>query len=96
MLFLKQSLILPLLYHKSAITCQIDLYKVSNSKLKPYLRICVKTKIIESMSRPQQLHKRGTIILGHPVYQTKNVYKHSQVIEIKPFQKPTLKRAAKV
>ena len=27
----------------------------------------MKTKIIESTAPPQQLHKRGTIILGHPV-----------------------------
>ena len=35
MLLLKQPLILPFLYHKSATTGQIDSYKVSNSKLKP-------------------------------------------------------------
>ena len=47
MLFLKQPPILPFLCHKSATTCQIDLYKVSNSKLKPDLCICIKTGIIE-------------------------------------------------
>ena len=47
MLFLKQSLILPFLFHKSATMCQIDSYKVSNSKLKPDLYNCIKTKIVE-------------------------------------------------
>ena len=43
LLFLKQPLIFPSLYHKSAITCQIDSYQVSNSKLNPDLSSCVKT-----------------------------------------------------
>ena len=46
-LFLKQPLISPFLDHKSATTCQIDSYKVSNSKLKPDLCNCVKSEIIE-------------------------------------------------
>ena len=45
MLFLKQPLFMPFLYDKSATTCQIDSYKVSNFKLKPDLCNCVKTKI---------------------------------------------------
>ena len=61
MLFLKQPFILSVLCHKSATICQIDSCKVSNSKLKPDLRNCVKTKIFESMAPPQQPHQRGTI-----------------------------------
>ena len=61
MLFLKQPLILPFLYHKSATTCQVDSYKASNSKLKPDLCNCVKTEIIESMDPPKQSRKLGTI-----------------------------------
>ena len=53
MLFLKQPPILPFLCHKSATTCQIDLNKVSNSKLKFDLRSCVKIEIIESIAPPQ-------------------------------------------
>ena len=64
---LKQPLILPVLYHKSATTCQIDSNKVSNSKLKHDLCNCAKTEITESMAPPHQLHKRGTTFLGHPV-----------------------------
>ena len=48
--FLKQPLNLLFLCHKSATTCQIDSYKVSNSNLKPDLRNCVKTEMIESMA----------------------------------------------
>ena len=66
-LFLKQPLILPFLCHKSTITCQIDLYKVSNSKLKPDPFNYVKTKIVESTAPPQQPHKQGTHFLGHTV-----------------------------
>ena len=64
---LKQPLILPFLFHKSATTGQIDSYKVSNSKLKPDLCNCAKSEIIEFMAPPQQQHKGGTIF-GHPVY----------------------------
>ena len=71
MLFLKQPLILTYLYHRSATICQIDSYKVSNSKLKPDLSNCVKTKMIEHAAPPQQPDKLGTIFLGHPVC---NVY----------------------
>ena len=67
MLFLKQPHILPFLCHKSATTCQTDSYMVSNSKFKPHLCNCIKTEMIESIAPPQQPHKRGTIILGHPV-----------------------------
>ena len=49
MLVLKQKFILLLLFHKSATTtCQIDSYKVPNSKLKPALCSCVKVEMIES------------------------------------------------
>ena len=51
--FLKQPLIVPFLFHKSGTTCQIDSYKVSNSKLKPDLYNSVKIKIIESAGPPQ-------------------------------------------
>ena len=68
MLFLKQPLSLPFVHHKSAtITCQIDSYKFSNSKLKPGLCNYVKARIVESTAPPQQKHKRGTIFWGHPV-----------------------------
>ena len=67
MLFLKQPLILPFFCHKSETTCQIDLYEVSNFKLKPELCSCEKTEMIESAAPPQQPHKRGTIFWGHPV-----------------------------
>ena len=50
-LFLKEPLILPFLYHKSATTCQICSYKVSNSE--PDLCNCVKTEIIESTGSSQ-------------------------------------------
>ena len=60
MLFLKQ-LTLPFVCDKSATTCQIDSNKVSNSKLKPDLSNCAKTKIIESTAPPQQQYKRGTL-----------------------------------
>ena len=56
MLFLKQPPILLFLFHKSATTGQIDLYKV-----------CVKAKIIESMAPPQQKHKRAQIFGTYPV-----------------------------
>ena len=67
MLFLKQPLILLFLCHKSATTCQVDSYKVSNSKLNSYLCSCIKTEMIESEAPPQLPHKRGTIFLGHHV-----------------------------
>ena len=53
MLFLKQPLILPFLYHKSANTYQNDLNKVSNCKLKPDLCNCKKAKKTESTAPPQ-------------------------------------------
>ena len=52
MLFLKQPLVLSLLYHKSATTCQNDSCKVSNSKFKPDICNCVKTEIIEFLAPP--------------------------------------------
>ena len=58
--FLKQPRILPFLCHKSATTCHIDSYKVSNSKLKPDLSSCVKTEMIEPTTPPQQPYKQGT------------------------------------
>ena len=61
MLFLKQALILPFLCHKSATTCQIDSYEVSNSKLRLDLCNCVKTEMIESTAPPQYLYKRSTL-----------------------------------
>ena len=61
MLFLKQLLILPFLYHESANTSHIDSYKVSNSKLKLGLCNCAKTETIEATAPPQQQDKRGTI-----------------------------------
>ena len=67
---MKRPFILPFFYHKSAATCQIDPYKVSNSKLKPNLCNCVKTEVIESMAPPQQPHKQGTILFGHLVVKT--------------------------
>ena len=66
MLFLKQQLILPFLCHKSATTCQIDLNKVSHSKLKLDLCNCVK---IDTLNL-QLLHiatQTGHNILGHPI-----------------------------
>ena len=66
MLFLKQPLILPFPYHKSATTCQFDSNKVSSSKLKSDLCNGVKTEILESTAPPQQLQKRGSIF-GHSV-----------------------------
>ena len=66
-LFSKQPLMLPFLYHKSATTCQIDSNNVSNSKLKRELWSCIKSEIIESKAPPQQPHIRGTGIMGHPV-----------------------------
>ena len=45
-LFLKEPLTLLFKYYKSAIMCQIDSYKVSNSNLKPDLCNCAKTEII--------------------------------------------------
>ena len=53
MLFFKQPLTLLFLHPKSATTCQIDSYTVSNFKLKPDLCNCVKTEIIESTASPQ-------------------------------------------
>ena len=67
MLFLKQPLILPFRYHKSAITCRIDSNEVSNSKLKAELCSCVKTEMIESTAPPQQPHKRSILFLRHCV-----------------------------
>ena len=67
MLFLKQTLVLPFYCHKKATTYQIDSSKGSISKLKPVLCSCLKTKITEPTDPPQYSHKRGTIILGHPV-----------------------------
>ena len=69
MLFLKQPLILPFLCYKSSTTCQIDSNKVSNSKLKPNLCNCVKTKMIESTQQPRRW---GTNFLGHPVLELVN------------------------
>ena len=63
MLFLKQPVISPFLYHKSATTCQIASYKVANSKLKPDLCNCVKTDIIASTGPPQQ-RKNGVQFFG--------------------------------
>ena len=53
MLFVKQTLILPFLRHKSATTCQIDSNKVSNCKLKFYLCNCVKFEMVEFKASPQ-------------------------------------------
>ena len=64
MLFLKQPLILPFLYHKSAITCQTASYKVSKSKLKPDLCNCVRTEMIEFTAPPQLPHKSGRNFFG--------------------------------
>ena len=64
MLFLKQTHILPFLYHKSATTCQtgqVDSYKISNSKLKSGLNNCVKTETTEFTAPRQQPHKRSAI-----------------------------------
>ena len=77
MLFLKQPLILPFLYHKSATKCQIDSYKVSNSTLKPDLCKFAKTEMIESTAPPQQQNKRGTVLLGHILYYSKRLIKHN-------------------
>ena len=57
MLFLKQSLILACICHKSATTCQVDSNKVSNSKLKLDLCNCVKAgfhlcKFCRTIARP--------------------------------------------
>ena len=57
---------LPFLCDKSATTCQIDLKKVPNSKLKPDLCNCAKTEMIESKAPPQQSHKRAHFLV-HPV-----------------------------
>ena len=54
MLFLKQPLNLPFLYHKSATTYDIDSNKVSNSNLKPDLCNCLKTKIIKRTALSQK------------------------------------------
>ena len=69
MLFLEQPLILPLLCHKSATTCQIDSIKASNSKLKPDPCNRAETEMIESTVPLQQPRKQGTIFFGHPVCQ---------------------------
>ena len=53
MLFLKQSLILPSVCHKSVTNCQIGSNNVSNSKLKPDLCNCVKSEMIEAIAPPQ-------------------------------------------
>ena len=66
-LFLKQLLILPFLYHKSATMYQTDSYTVSNSKLKPDLCNYAEPKIIEPTAPLQKQHKRGIIFLEHPV-----------------------------
>ena len=71
MLLLKQPLILPSLYHKSATTSQIDSYKISNAKLKPDRCNCVKTEITKSTAPLQQQHKGGTIF-GTPCKYKKN------------------------
>ena len=71
MLFLKQPLILPFYCYKSVTTRQIDSNKVSNSKLKPGLCNYAKSGITEPMTPPQQPHKRGTIIFGHPIESAK-------------------------
>ena len=63
MLYLRQPLILPFLYHKSATNGQIYLIKVSNAKLKPDLCSCMKTKTNEATALPQQPCKRDTIFL---------------------------------
>ena len=57
MLFLKQPLVSFFLYHKSATTCQIDSYKVSNSKLKSDLCNYVEIEVIDFIAPPQQPHK---------------------------------------
>ena len=62
MLFLKQLLILPFLCNKSAATCQIDLNKVSNFKLKLDIWKCVKTEMTESTA-PE-------LLLSHPLCHT--------------------------
>ena len=51
--FLKQTPILPFLYHKLATTRLMDSYKVSNYKLKLDLSTCVKAETIESTAPPQ-------------------------------------------
>ena len=61
MLVLKKPLILPFLLYNQQPRVRIDSYEISNS---PH---CVKTEIIDPTAPPQQLHKRGTIFLGHPV-----------------------------
>ena len=53
MLFLKLTPILPFLCHKSGTMCQIDSYKVSNSKLKLDLCNCGKIEMIESKAPSQ-------------------------------------------
>ena len=53
MLFLKQLLISPFFYHKSATTRQIDSNMVLSSKLKPDLCSFAKTEIIEPITSPQ-------------------------------------------
>ena len=57
---------LPFLYHKLAITCQIDSYKVSNSTLRPDLCNHVKIEVTESIAPPEQPHKRGSNFLATP------------------------------
>ena len=59
MLFLKQPLILPILCHKSATTCQIDSNNVSNSQLKLHLSNGGETEVIEHTAPTQWSHKRG-------------------------------------
>ena len=73
MLFLKQAFILPFLHLKSATTCQIDSYKVSNSKLKPGICSCAKTEMIESTAPPQQLHANGA-----QLFETPCIYKYTK------------------
>ena len=65
MLFLKLSLILPFLCHKSATMCRIDSNKVSNPKLNPDPCKCAKIEIIESTAPSQQPNERGMMFLGY-------------------------------
>ena len=64
MLLLKKPLALPVLYHTSAPTQQIDSYKVPNSTLKPDLCKILENEMIESTAPPQQPHKWGTTLFG--------------------------------
>ena len=77
MLFLKQPLMLPLLCYNVTTTGQIDSNKVSNSTLKLDPCNCVENEMVKSTAPPQQPHKRGTNILGHPVQRTKYLHKYA-------------------